>query len=73
MYGKKSQFDVGMIRTVRVGVVDVVWSVAMCCRDVAAAMARAGAIVTHEVYKCVVASMTIVIPSSTGRSNHFPN
>ena len=69
MYGKKSEFKVKRIRTARVGVVDVVWSVVTCCRDVAAAMTNAGAIVTHEVYKCVVASTTIVIQSSPGRSN----
>ncbi len=73
MYGKKVQFDVRRIRTARFGVVDVVRGVVTCCRDVAAVMARAGAIVAHEVYKCVVASTTIVIQSSLGRLNQSPN
>ncbi len=73
VYGKKPHFELDQIRIARVGVVDVVWSVATCCKDVTAAMANAGAIVTHEVYKGVVTSMTIVISSSTGRSTHSPN
>ncbi len=73
VYGKKSQFDVMRIRTARFGVVDVVRGVVTCCRDVAATMAQTGAIVAHEVYKSVVASTTIVIKSSHGRSNQSPN
>ena len=73
MFGKRARFKVKKLGTARFGVVDVVWGVATCCKDVAATMARAGAIVAHEVYKGVVASTTIVIKSSTTRSTQSPN
>ena len=50
MFGQKADFNVVQIKTARFGVVDVVRGVATCCREVAAAMAQAGAIVAHEVY-----------------------